>query len=86
MDRVRTTKGIVGYILDAYNPKDWGDSPTEKDFDEWLNMLTKFTKTDFEKYGMSVKHDKDGAAYLETPYGKTYLKDMPGYKEEQWQV
>ena len=82
MASVRTTKGIVGDIIDAYDPKDWGDSPTEKDFDEWLSLFTKFTKIDFEKYGMRVGHDKDGVAYLETPYGKTYLKDMPGYKEE----
>ncbi len=41
-----------------------------------------YTDKDLKNMGMNVRHDADGAPYLDTPYGKCYLRNEPGYREE----
>ena len=64
---------------------DWSYSMTERDIDEWAERLLKtptFIKEDLKKFGINVQYDINKIPYIDTPYGKCYLKDLPFYKKE----
>jgi len=84
---VYSTRGIVEYIKTGHHPSNalnWGEPMNEKRFDDFMQQVFQpsyFTAEDFESMGMHVRYDPNGQPYLETPFGKCYLKELPHFKE-----
>ena len=66
------------------------DSPTMEDFelsDEIirdalsLGSQKSYTENDLKNVGLNVKRTQDGEPYLDSPYGRVYLKNEPNFRD-----